>query len=83
MSERAMAFLDRWCNEQVNAVSYPEHAKESEYLAKQCVADAQAQGISENELEEDLTQDLISELRHRLETRTDQEVADLARRDRN
>ena len=83
MSERAMAFLDRWCNEHVNAVTYPEHAKESAHLAKQCVADAHDQGISENELEEDLTQDLISELRDRLETLTDREVADLARRDRN
>jgi hypothetical protein len=62
MSHRAIQFLNHWVTEHVNAIPYPEHLVEAQHLAVECVADAKKEGISEQELEEDLGQDLVSEL---------------------
>jgi hypothetical protein len=80
MSNRAIQFLNHWATEHVNAIPYPEHLAEAQRLAKECVADAQKAGISGQELEEDLGQDLVSELRDRLNSRADDEVTRLASR---
>ena len=81
MSQRAIDFLNRWTTEHVNAVPYPGHSEEAQRLAKECIAEAKKAGISEEELEGDLTQDLVSELEDRLETRADEEIARQANRD--
>jgi hypothetical protein len=80
MSNRAIQFLNHWATEHVNAIPYPEHLAEAQRLAKECVADAQKAGITGQELEEDLGQDLVSELRDRLNSRADDEVTRLASR---
>jgi hypothetical protein len=80
MRNRAIQFLNHWATEHVNAIPYPEHLAEAQRLAKECVADAQKAGISGQELEEDLGQDLVSELRDRLNSRADDEVTRLASR---
>jgi hypothetical protein len=80
MSNRAIQFLNHWATEHVNAIPYPEHLAEAQRLAKECVADAQKAGITGQELEEDLGQDLVSELRDRLNARADDEVTRLASR---
>ncbi len=81
MSNQAIQFLNHWVTEHVNAIPYPEHLAEAQRLAKECVADAEKAGISEQELEEDLGQDLVSELHDRLKARADDEVTRLASRD--
>jgi hypothetical protein len=80
MSNRAIQFLNHWVTEHVNTMPYPEHLAEAQRLADECVADAKKAGISEQELEEDLGQDLVSELRDRLNARADDEVTRLASR---
>ena len=80
MSNRAIQFLNDWVNEHVKAIPYPEHLAEARRLAKECVADAKKQGMSKKELEEDLGQGLVSELKDALDTRADEEVKRLANR---
>ena len=53
---------------------------EARRLAKECVADAKKHCISKKELEEDLGQGLVSELKDALDTRADEEVKRLANR---
>jgi hypothetical protein len=73
---RTLSSGDR--HEHLNALPYPDHLAEAQRLARKCVADAEGAGISEEELEEDLGQDLVSELRDRLGARADEEVTRLA-----
>ena len=80
MSNRAIQFLNHWVTEHVNAIPYPEHLAEARRLAKECVTDAKKKGISKKELEEDLGQDLVSELKDALNTRADEEVKRMANR---
>jgi hypothetical protein len=47
---------------------------------RQKQADAKKQGISKKELEEDLGQGLVSELKDALDTRADEEVKRMANR---
>src|SRR5262245_6483251 len=78
MSNRAIQFLNDWVNEHVKPIPYPAHLAEARRLAKECVADAKKQGISKKELEEDLGQGLVSELKDALDTRADEEVKRMA-----
>lgn len=80
MSNRGVQFLNHWIIEHVNAMPYPEHLAEAQQLAEECVADAKKEGISKKELEEDLGQDLVSELKDRVGARADEEVRRLANR---
>lgn len=77
----AIDFFERWSNEHVNAVPFPEHQGEAQRLAKQFRSDAERAGIALEALEEDLTQDLVSEFVDRLDTRANEEIAASASRD--
>jgi hypothetical protein len=84
MGSRVSELFERWSNEHVNAIPYPEHLNEAQRLDKQFRAHAQATGVAEQELqklEEDLGQDLVSEFRDRLDARTNEEVMASANRD--
>ena len=80
MSNRAVQFLNHWVAEHVNAIPYPAHLAEAQRLAKECVADAKKQGISKKQLEDDLGQGLVSELKDALDTRANEEVKRMANR---
>jgi hypothetical protein len=80
MSNRALSFFNEWATEHVNAKPYSEHEVEAKLLAKECIADAEKDGITERELEEALTQDVISELRGRLGARADEEVTRMVKK---
>ena len=81
MSDRAIAFLNNFTNDRLNALPYPEHDGYAQRLAKECIAEASKLGITEEELVEDLGQDLVSELHNRLEDRADDPIAQSAAKD--
>lgn len=83
MSQRAVDFLEAFVNQHVNPVPSPDHQVEAEALAQRCLEEAKKLGISEEEFEEDLGQDLISEFVDRLDARMDEEIARLPAKDSN
>ena len=54
MSEQALGFVEEWISEHVSAEGHPPKGDNSQAkaLARQCLADAAAQGISEAEIGE-------------------------------
>ena len=52
MSDLAIAFLERWIEENVSAVPGERQEDEAERLAAACISDAAKEGITEEELEE-------------------------------
>jgi hypothetical protein len=62
MSDRAKEFVDHWESEHVEAVIDSEEAKEAERLALQCREDALRAGIAEQDLEDAVEGDLISNM---------------------
>ena len=67
MSERALAFVEEWVNENIHATGYEPEGDTSaaSALAQKCVADAKADGITEAEIKEaidDLTQFMAGQI---------------------
>jgi hypothetical protein len=62
MGDRAQEFIDHWESEHVEAVADSEKRREAERLALQCREDAARAGISEQELEDAVRGDLISNM---------------------
>jgi hypothetical protein len=52
MDDLALAFLERWTDENVVAVTTSDQRAEAESLAASCIEDAAEEGISLEELEE-------------------------------
>ena len=56
MSERALGFVEDWVSQHVHAEGYEPESDNSlaKSLARQCLIDASAQGISEAEIRESI-----------------------------
>jgi hypothetical protein len=68
MSERALAFVEEWVNENIHATGYEPEGDSSmaKTLAAQCLAEAKADGITESEMKEaidDLTQFMAGQIK--------------------
>lgn len=81
MSKRGIDFATGWISENVNAGPYlEENDPQLAILANELEVAAQAEGISRNDIEEDMgsLEDVIAQA---LESATDDEVARLAAKD--
>jgi hypothetical protein len=81
VTDRAEEFLDRWEVENVNAVAASDKAAEAERLARRCSEDAARAGISEQELEDAASTDVISYMLRALEDAAFREIEGAAKRD--
>ena len=75
MSNRATKFVDRWECEHVSIVAQSERAAEAQRLALQCREDAVRVGISEQDLEDAVGGDLISNMAHALDAAAFRQLA--------
>ena len=80
MSSRGMDFANEWVQENVNVEAYDPPQSLIDEAVQQLVEDAQAKGISREEIEEDVG-DLNDFLSEAYEKRTDEEVERLAAKD--
>ena len=82
MSERGIRFIEGWVNENVRPTGYESDGDHSEAckLARLCLEEAKAKGISKKEIEEHVgdVNDYMSEA---IESANDEEVARLAGKD--
>jgi hypothetical protein len=68
MSERALAFVEEWVNENIHATGYEPEGDNStaSVLAQQCLAQAEAHGITDAEMKgavDDLTQFMAGQIK--------------------
>lgn len=82
MSKRGIDFVNEWVSENVNPEAYAPDGdlSQAKALAKQCLIDAKAKGISKQEIEEDVG-DLVDHMAQASEDSTDAEVARLVAKD--
>jgi len=80
MSKRAIDFVNGWVFENINAGPYDPGAAVVDALVEQLINDAEAAGISREEIEED-SGDVSDVVSTALEEATDNEVARLASKD--
>jgi hypothetical protein len=82
MSERALGFVEEWTSENVHAEGYTPEGDNSQAksLAVQCLAAANAQGISEAEIKQSID-DLTEFMAGAIEEANDREVRRLAAKD--
>lgn len=82
MSERAIAFVDTWVSENVNAEGYQADGDmtEARNFAERCLADAVAAGIPAAEVN-DAFEDLADFISGEIEEANDREVQRLAAKD--
>ena len=83
MSERAQKFIDGWVLENIQVETYLNEDGDDrpKAYAKQCIAAAEAKGISKKELEETVGGDLVSYMAGEMTAATDAEVKRLAEKD--
>ena len=82
MSNRGIEFVEGWISENVDPEAYAakgDHSR-ARALAEQCLADAEAQGISKKVIE-DSVGDLTDRMARAMEQSTDAKVTRLAARD--
>ena len=60
MSQRGIDFLESWKLKYIDPVRHPVTPEEIDKLAARCLALAKVVGISETEIQEELTQDDLS-----------------------
>lgn len=70
MSQDVRDFFETWARENVTALPIPDHFEQAQLLAKRCLESAAGVGISEAALERELGQDVVSELRRRIDEKT-------------
>jgi hypothetical protein len=82
MSERALAFVEEWVNENVHATGYEPEGDSSlaSALAQQCLAEAKVHGIAEVEMK-DAFEDLTQFMAGQIKLVNDNEVDRLASKD--
>jgi hypothetical protein len=82
MKDRALAFVEEWASEKIQAEGYPAEGDKSEAkaLAFSCLTDASAKGISEAEIRESVG-DLTDFMSQAIEEANNREVERLAERD--
>jgi len=82
VSKRGTDFLEAWVSENINPEGYAPEGDDSraKELAEQCLFAAKAQGITKDELEEDVG-DIVDYMADAAEDATDAEVARLAAKD--
>jgi hypothetical protein len=82
MSERGRRFIEGWVDENVHATGYEPEGDNSEarQLAKLCLAEAKAKGISRKEIEEHVG-DINDYMSEAIENANDEEVRRLASKD--
>jgi hypothetical protein len=82
MSERAIAFVEEWVGEHVNAEGYTPERRDSmaAALAVQCAADAKEAGIPDSEMK-DAFEDLTAFMAGQIELANDNEADRLAKDD--
>ncbi len=82
MSERALAFVEEWVNENVHATGYEPEGDSStaSAFAQQCLNEAKADGITEGEMK-DAFEDLTQFMAGQIKLVNDNEVDRLASKD--
>jgi hypothetical protein len=65
MTTRAVEFLHVWVSENMTPFSHDEDNPQAKELARKCLAEAEAQGISYTELKQAAGGDLVALLRRR------------------
>jgi hypothetical protein len=81
MSKRGVRFVERWVSEWVHPITYwDEDGLEARQYAVQCLAAAEAEGISKKEIEEDLG-NIVGYMAGANNSQMDEEVARLAAKD--
>ena len=79
MTTRAIEIFNGWCGENINPLPFPEHNQAAQKLALEFGEDAKRAGLTGSDLksleEEFLGQDLVSEIKDRLDSRTNEEIA--------
>ena len=82
MSERALAFVEEWVNENVHPTGYEPEGDNAQAaaLAVQCLAAAKAEGIAEAEIK-DAFEDLTQFMAGSIKLVNDNEVDRLASKD--
>jgi hypothetical protein len=82
MSERALAFVEEWTSENIRPAGHaPEgDISRAKSLAVKCLAEANAQGISETEIKESID-DLTAFMAGAIAEANDREVRRLAAKD--
>jgi len=82
MTDRAKEFLNHWESEHVRAVQHARKRDEAECLARECLADANRAGITEQDLEDAADGDLVRNMLEALEAAADDEMSRGLRRDK-
>ena len=79
MSKRGVRFVEGWVSENVHPTAYvlDDDSLEARQYAVQCLAAAEAEGISKKEIEEDLG-NIVAYMTGAINSQIDEEVARLA-----
>jgi hypothetical protein len=82
MSERALAFVESWVNENIHATGYEPEGDNStaSVLAQQCLSEAEAHGVTDAEMKEAID-DLKQFMAGQIKLVNDNEVDRLASKD--
>lgn len=79
MSKRVFRFVEGWVSENVHPVAYEpdENSLEARQFAVQCLAAAEAEGITRKEIEEEVG-DIVAYITGLINSHLDEEVARLS-----